>query len=93
MTSCKNEHIPDNLIDTATMTSILTEVFLIDGYDHVVASRYRDSLGYQSNAAKEALFEKYHFTQADYDSSIAYYSRHQKTMEELMRRAIKNLDK
>ena len=78
---------------TATLTSIITEVFLIDGYDYIVSSRYRDSLGYQPNAAKEALFQKYHISQADYDSSMYYYALHQKTFEEMMQRAINNLEK
>lgn len=91
-TGCNREHVPDNLIDTATMTAILTEYYLIDGYDYMVASRHKDSLGFQSHAAKEALLEKYNVTQADIDSSLAYYGRHQKVFETIMNRAISALD-
>lgn len=92
-TSCKHEHIPDNLIDTATMTAILTEYYLIDGYDYAIASRYPDSLGYQSKAAKDSLLSKYNISQSDLDSSLLYYAHHPKVFETVMNRAINAIDR
>ncbi|MBQ6956643.1 MAG: DUF4296 domain-containing protein [Bacteroidales bacterium] len=92
LTGCRHDHIPDNLIDTATMTAILTEYFLIDSYDYVVASRYPDSLGFHSKAAKDSMLSRYNVTQADIDSSLAYYVRHQKAMEQMLDRAMTTFD-
>lgn len=88
LSGCKHERVPDNLIDTATMRAILTEYYLIDGYDYVVASRYKDSLGFQSKAAKDSMLSRYHISQADYDSSLSYYVRHPKEFEQILDRAI-----
>ena len=92
MASCNRDHKPDNLIDTATMTAIMTEYYLIEGYDYVVASRNQDSLGYQSHAAKDSLLKKHNISQSDYDSSLAYYIRHPKVFEAMMDRAINALE-
>lgn len=90
-TGCIREHIPDNLLDTSTMRAIMEEYYLIDGYDYMVASRYPDSLGFQSNAAKDSLLKKHSISQTDYDSSLAYYTRHPKVFEQIMERVIANM--
>lgn len=91
-TSCKHDHVPDNLIDTATMTAIMTEYYLIDGYDYIVASRRPDSIGYQSRAAKDSMLAKHNITQADYDSSLAYYINHPKVFDILFSRTMQRLE-
>ena len=45
-TGCRNKTIPENVIDTATFASFLTEAHLINSYDYVVVAASRDSLGY-----------------------------------------------
>lgn len=92
-TGCKHESVPDNLIDTATMTSIMTEYYIIDGYDYIVASRHPDSLGHQSKAAKDSMLAKYNISQADYDSSLVYYINHPKIFEVLFDRVLQRLEK
>ena len=90
-TGCRQEHVPEKLIDTATMKSIMEEYYLIDGYDYMVASRYPDSIGFRSKAAKDSLLKKYNITQTDYDSSLAYYTRHPKVFEQIMGRVIADM--
>lgn len=91
--ACKHDPVPENLIDTATLTRFLTENYIVNGYDYVVVSQNRDSLSYQTQAATEALFNKYGFTPADYDSSIAYYAKRPKTVEDIFNRTIEALKK
>ena len=67
-TGCRNKTIPENVIDTATFASFLTEAHLINSYDYVVVAASRDSLGYQTGAAYDSLLAKYNITQADYDT-------------------------
>ncbi|MBR4175874.1 MAG: DUF4296 domain-containing protein [Bacteroidales bacterium] len=79
------------MIDTATFASFLTEAHLINSYDYVVVAASRDSLGYQTGAAYDSLLAKYNITQADYDTTLAYYMNHPKTLEEIYRRVTENL--
>ncbi len=90
-TGCRNRTIPENVIDTATFASFLTEAHLINSYDYVVVAASRDSLGYQTGAAYDSLLAKYNITQADYDTTLAYYMNHPKTLEEIYRRVTENL--
>ena len=93
MTSCRhNESVPDNVIDTATMAAIMTEYYLIEGYNYMIASRHPDSLGYQPRAAKDSLLRKYHISQADYDSSLVYYIQHPKVIDEIYTRVLQTLE-
>ena len=74
------------------MTAIMSEYYIIEGYDYMVASRYQDSIGFQSRAAKDSLLKRFNISQADFDSSLAYYIRHQRVFEPMIERVIKNLD-
>ena len=90
-TGCRNETIPENVIDTATFASFLTEAHLINSYDYIVVAAGRDSLGYRTGAAYDSLLAKYNLTQADYDTTLAYYMNHPKTLEDIYRRVTENL--
>ena len=87
-TSCRHETLPEGIMDTATMAQFLTEAHLIESYDYVVVATNRDSLGWQTAAAYDSLFNKYNITQAQYDSSIAYYMSHPATFEAIYTRVV-----
>lgn len=89
---CKHESIPAGVIDTATFAKFLTEEHLLESYNYIVVSNAKDSLGYQTGAAQDSLLAKYNITKADYDSSMAYYMRHPKILEEVYSRVIDRLN-
>lgn len=88
---CKRERVPDNIMDTATFARFLAEGHLIESYDYTVVASNKDSLGYQSASAYKLLLDKYNVTQADYDSTLAYYLRHPKILEEIYARTVEQL--
>ena len=90
-TGCKRESVPDNIMDTATFARFLAEAHLIESYDYSVVATNKDSLGYQSAAAYKTLLAKYNITQADYDSTLAYYMHHPKILEEIYTRTVEQL--
>lgn len=93
LSSCKRERIPDGVMDTATMAAFLTEAYVIESYNSIIISRTPDSLGYILNAAYDSLYAKYGITPTDYDSSMAYYIRQPKILEEINKRVTENLRK
>ena len=65
---CRDKAVPDGVVDTATLARFLTEAHIIDSYDYTVASKNRDSLQHDVNAAYDSLYSKYGITKADYDT-------------------------
>ena len=89
--SCHNEQIPENVIDSATMADFLVEAHLIDSYDYVLVSRGRETTDTVVSAAYDSLFLKYDISLADYDTSIAYYTRHPQMLEDIYSRVASRL--
>lgn len=78
---CKHKELPAGVMDTATMTAFLTEMHLIEAYDHTIVSQNRDSLGHELRAIVDSTYVRYRITPSDYDSSMAYYLRNPKLLE------------
>ena len=89
--SCKGEHIPDGVVDTATFADFLTEAYLIEGYNYAVIRTNPDSLGQQLDQAYSFIYSKYNITPAVYDSSMNYYMEHPKLLEEVYARVVRRL--
>lgn len=68
---CGNK-IPDDIIQPAAMENLL--------YDYHIASTMGNELPYQENYKKNAysayVFKKHQVTEAEFDSSMVWYSRH-----------------
>lgn len=89
--SCHDEQIPKNVIDSATMADFLVEAHLIDSYDYVLVSHGREAADTIVSAAYDSLFLKYNISLADYDTSIAYYTRHPQMLEDIYSRVAQRL--
>ena len=89
--SCHQETLPPNVMDTATMTAFLTEAYLIEGYAEASRIESPDSTEVIVHATYDSLYKKYHITPADYDSSLNYYVRHPQLMEDIYRRISENI--
>ena len=91
LSGCRNEVVPEGVVDTATLAQFLTEAHIIDSYDYIVVAENRDSMQPDVNAAYDSLYAKYGITQADYDTTIDYYLRHPKMLEDVYARVVINL--
>ena len=81
MTSCGKE-IPDEIIQPETMEKIL--------YDyHLSMSMTQSSKNTEKEAQKNFIFQKYQVTEAEFDSSMVWYTRETKELMTIY----ENLDK
>ena len=72
MTSCGKE-IPDEIIQPETMEKIL--------YDyHLSMSMTQSSKNTEKEAQKNFIFQKYQVTEAEFDSSMVWYTRESKEL-------------
>lgn len=74
---------PDHLINRITLVNILAESYLIESTLQVVPS---DSIGKDELARRyyKDLFDRYHITGEQFESSIAYYISEEKSAEKLL---------
>ena len=89
--ACRHERVPDNVIDTATLRAFLVEAHLIEGYQERTNRDNRDTINANIAAAYSTLYDKYGITAADYDSSIVYYMRTPRILEEVYARVVSDL--
>ena len=91
LASCSHERVPDNILDTATFTAFLTEAQIVEAYAYASTSEDPDTIAFYTRAAYDSLYVKYNITPNIYDTNLAYYVHHPKTMEEIYARVSHNL--
>lgn len=85
--SCKSKkHVmekPDNLINRITLVNILAESYIIESTLQFTPT---DSIPKQELARRyyKDLFDRYHITNKQFESSIAYYVSEEKSAEKLL---------
>lgn len=74
---------PDNLINRITLVNILAESYLIESTLQITPT---DSIPKEELARRyyKDLFDRYHITSEQYESSIAYYISEEKSAEKLL---------
>jgi hypothetical protein len=74
---------PDNLINRITLVNILAESYLIESTLQVTPTDtvHKDEL---SRRYYKDLFDRYHITRDQFESSIAYYISEEKSAEKLL---------
>lgn len=81
--------IPSDIIQPVEMEDLL--------YDYHLASSMANSLSYSENYKKEAyyqyVFEKHHVTEAEFDSSMVWYSRNSDMLAGMYEKLQKRLDR
>ena len=83
------DEVPPNLIDEEQMTTILTDVHLIEG-----ARTGFTILGDTTANIRdyyEAMYEKHGVTRKQFDDSFAYYTKHPEQMDRMYEKVIENL--
>lgn len=91
LASCGREHVPQGLMTPDELASFSAEAMLIEGYNSAVVSFGQDSLGYRMEEAYDSLYRKYDVTPEVYDSSMAYYARRPKQMNEIAQKIVELL--
>jgi hypothetical protein len=71
--SCKGDKTPDGIIKRNQMTSLLTEVHLVDGRMYGIFQS-QDSLNKYGTSRYDALFKRYHTDSAQFKKSFKYYA-------------------
>ena len=89
--SCNDEAVPPGVIDTATLKDFLVEAYLLESYNSIAVSHNIDTINAFTAEAYSSLFQKYGFTQADYDTSMTYYMKHTQMLEDVYSRVTKEL--
>jgi len=93
--SCKSKKQvldkPDDLINRSTLTEIIAESYVIESTIHLAP----DSLNKRDLAQQyyKELFDRYHITRQQFESSINYYIADETTAERLLTDASKNIEK
>ena len=74
---------PDDLVNRITLVNILAESYLIESTLQVTPT---DSIPKEELARRyyKDLFDRYHITNEQYESSIAYYVSEEKSAEKLL---------
>lgn len=75
LTGCGTQ-LPDDIIQPAQMENILYDYHLALG----MGSNVKSSENYQREAYKKYIFKKHHITEAEFDSSMVWYSRNTKEL-------------
>ncbi len=82
---------PEGVMDSATYVAFLTDAYLIEGYQQAVVSHNLDTLPASVDDLYSELYDRYHVTPAEYDSTVAYYVRHPHLHEAVYARVLDNL--
>lgn len=81
MVGC-GKQVPENIIQPDRMENIL--------YDYHLSISMGNNLSYSDNYQKEAyknyVFEKHHITEAEFDSSMVWYTRHTEELASLYKK-------
>ena len=87
LAGCNNkQHVmekPDNLINRITLVNILADSYLIES---TLQMTPQDSIGKDELARRyyKDLFDRYHITNEQFASSIAYYVSEEKSADKLL---------
>lgn len=75
-TACRQDQRTSGVLDANTMTEVLTDLYLLEGY-YAIESQYRfDSMSPELLSACDTLLEKHHVTRENVEKSFDYYSQH-----------------
>ena len=88
ISSCKQEQLPEGVMDTATLTAFLTEAHLIEGYVEATRLENAAQSSLDVNAAYDSLFRKYHITVENYEQSLDYYIVRPQLMQDIYNRVM-----
>lgn len=88
--SCKGDGASDGIINRSQMTSLLTEVHLIDGRVYGIFQS-QDSLNKYGTSRYDALFKRYHTDSAKFNRSFKYYATKPAELQKMYDQIIANL--
>lgn len=92
LVSCRQETVPDGIMDHDAMVGFLTEAYMLEGF-YAVESGFRyGNMSDEAQQSYEALLDSFHVTKAQFDSSIAYYTRHELEYEEIHEQVMNRLE-
>ena len=86
--SCKND-VPDKYIQPSRMVDILYEYHLAEA----VANNSQGTDSVALRAFKTNILDKYEVTQADFDSSMVFYTRHTNQLEDVYKQVASRIEK
>jgi len=88
--SCNGDNTPKGIIKHKEMTSLLTEVHLVDGRMSGIFQS-ADSLTKYGSARYDALFKRYHTDSVTFNKSLKYYASQPAEMSKMYDDILANL--
>lgn len=88
--SCKGDKKGTGIIDHDRMTSLLTEVHLIDGRMYTMMQS-QDSLNKYGTSKYDALFKRYHTDSVQFKKSLKYYALQPGELQKIYDQILENL--
>ena len=90
--SCAKEEdkVPANLIDRSKMRDILVQVHINEALVNVTG-HHPDTAALEFKQLEAEMFKKYSIQKAQFDSSMAYYTRHSDILGEIYEEVIDTL--
>jgi len=88
--SCNGDNTPKGIIKHKEMTSLLTEVHLVDGRMSGIFQS-ADSLAKYGSARYDALFKRFHTDSATFNKSLKYYASQPAEMSKMYDDILANL--
>ncbi|WP_295798374.1 DUF4296 domain-containing protein [Mucilaginibacter sp.] len=88
--SCNGDNTPKGIIKHKEMTSLLTEVHLVDGRMSGIFQS-ADSLTKYGSARYDALFKRYHTDSTTFNKSLNYYASQPAEMSKMYDDILANL--
>lgn len=70
--ACKDNELPENLIDEQKMVRIIADLHIIDGY--MASLVYNDSTRINGKNFYATVYKSHNTTRAEYEKSLKYYS-------------------
>jgi len=93
MSACRpKQEVPSYVIEKGVLTDMLTEAHLMESYYLVMSDHRYDSVRHDVRMSYDTLFAKYHTTQEDFDSTMAYYASQEGVLAEIFEQVERNLN-
>jgi hypothetical protein len=78
----KEEKIPENILSKEKMKNLLIGIHILEGVVNT-SGQHADTAAVQYKVLQDQLFAKHGIKQIQFDSSMAFYSRHLGMMDEI----------
>ena len=89
--SCQQKPIPEGILDTAAITNLLTEVYMVEGLYMERTNNKPENMTNEIASTYDSLFKKYDLTPELFEKNLNYYSEHAEIYDTIHKRITQRL--